>query len=187
MYSSHLIVAVIGYVETLVEVDESDGQATLNVSISFPVPDPFLGFQIMFRLDATMMNITAGMGNAPQLFHLLPYYCDTLSGPRSASAGRFDPVTPGLHDYQEVAPGSVLPCDFEDVRRSQTFSVVIYEDDVPEGVEELYITLSLQDPSLANRVKVRPAVATVRIRDNDSKCDISEWFDEELFENNLLE
>ena len=49
--------------------------------------------------------------------------------------------------------------------------MVIYEDDVPEGVEELNITLSLQDPSLANRVTVRPAVATVRIRDNDSKCD----------------
>ena len=49
--------------------------------------------------------------------------------------------------------------------------MVIYEDDVPEGVEELNITLSLQDPSLANRVMVIPDVATVRIRDNDSKCD----------------
>ena len=94
------------------------------------------------------------------------------SGPRPASAGRFDPVIPGTHDYQEIAPGSVLPWDFEDSRRSQTFSVVIYEDDIPEGVEELNITLSLQDPSLANRVTVRPAVATVRIRDNDSKLDI---------------
>ena len=60
MYSSHLIVVVIGYVVTLVEVDESDVLATLNVSISMPAPDPFLGFEIMFRLDATMMNITAG-------------------------------------------------------------------------------------------------------------------------------
>ena len=47
--------------------------------------------------------------------------------------------------------------------------MVIYEDNVPEGVEELKITLSLQDPNLANRVTVTPAVATVRIRDNDSK------------------
>ena len=46
---------------------------------------------------------------------------------------------------------------------------MIYEDNVPEGVEELKITLSLQDPHLANRVAVRPAVATVRIRDSDSK------------------
>ena len=46
---------------------------------------------------------------------------------------------------------------------------MIYDDDVPEGIEELNITLSLQDPSLANRVTVRPAVATVRIRDNGSK------------------
>ena len=55
---------------------------------------------------------------------------------------------------------------------------MIYEDDVPEGVEELNITLSLQDPSLANRVTVTtPAVATVRIRDNDSKFDTtSGWF-----------
>ena len=50
-----------GFVETLVEVDESDGQATLNVSISFPAPDPLLRFEVMFRLDATMTNITAGM------------------------------------------------------------------------------------------------------------------------------
>ena len=51
--------------------------------------------------------------------------------------------------------------------------MVIYEDDVPEDVEELNITLSLQDPSLENRVTVRPAVATVRIRDNDSKFNLS--------------
>ena len=71
---------MVGFVETLVEVDESDGQATLNVSISFPDPDSFFWFEIMFRLDATMMNITAGMltGNAPQFFQSLPYYCDTL-------------------------------------------------------------------------------------------------------------
>ena len=57
---------MIGFVETLVEVDESDGQATLNVSISFPEPDPLLPFLIMFRLNANMMSITAGMGNAFQ-------------------------------------------------------------------------------------------------------------------------
>ena len=60
--------------------------------------------------------------------------------------------------------------------------MVIYDDDVPEGVEELNITLSLQDPSLADKVTVRPAVATVRIRDNDSKFDTtSGWFHAESF------
>ena len=54
--------------------------------------------------------------------------------------------------------------------------MVIYDDNVPEGVEELNITLSLQDPSLANRVTVTPAVATVRIRDNDSKFVIMSVF-----------
>ena len=66
MYYSNLTVVVIGFVETLVEVDESDGRATLNVNITFPEPDPLLLFQIMFRLNANMMNITAGMGNAFQ-------------------------------------------------------------------------------------------------------------------------
>ena len=63
-----------------------------------------------------------------------------------------------------------MPRDFEGNRRLQTFSVVIYDDDVPEGVEELNITLSLQDPSLANRVTVSPAVATVRIDDGKFDC-----------------
>ena len=111
------------------------------------------------------------MGNTPQCFQSLLQYTFICPGPRPALFGRFDPVTPGLHDYQEIAPGSVLPRDFEDSRRSQTFSVVIYEDDIPEGVEELKIALSLRDPSLANRVTVMPAVATVRIWDDDSKFD----------------
>jgi len=172
VYYSNLTGVVIGYVETLVEVDESDGPATLSVNISSPAPDPVLPFEIMFRLDATMMNITAGMGNDFQFSEQLPQLlCSTFlcPGPRPVSAGRFDPIIPGLHDYQEIAPRSVLPRNFEDIRRLQIFRVVIYEDDVPEGVEELNITLSLQDSRLANRVTVSPAVATVRIRDNDSK------------------
>jgi len=38
-----------------------------------------------------------------------------------------------------------------------------------EGVEELNVMLSLQSQSLANQVMVEPAVATVRVWDNDSK------------------
>ena len=63
-----------------------------------------------------------------------------------------------------------MSLDFNDTERSQTFNVTIYEDDVPEGVEELNVTLSLQDPSLANQVMVEPAVSTVRILDNEGKC-----------------
>ena len=64
---------MLGFVETLVEVNESNGQATLNVSISHPAPEPWplLWFWIMFRLDATMMSSTAGMGNAPQFYQPL--------------------------------------------------------------------------------------------------------------------
>jgi len=70
-------------------------------------------------------------------------------------------------DYQRIEN---MLLDFNNTERSQIFSVMIAEDDVPEGVEELNVTLSLQDPSLANQVMVEPAVATVRIWDNDSKC-----------------
>ena len=62
---------------------------------------------------------------------------------------------------------------FNDTQRSQNFSLTIFEDDVPEEVEELNVTLSLQDSSLANKVMVEPAVATVRIQDDDSKFS---WF-----------
>ena len=78
MYYSNLAVVVIGFVETLVEVDESDGQATLNVNITFPAPDPLLPFQIMFRLNANMMNITAGMGNAYNFLNDFHNYCALL-------------------------------------------------------------------------------------------------------------
>ena len=69
---------MIGYVETLVEVDESDGQATLYVSISDPPFIVGLQFQIMFRLNATMMNITAGMGNAYNFLNDFHNYCALL-------------------------------------------------------------------------------------------------------------
>jgi len=62
---------------------------------------------------------------------------------------------------------------FNDTQRSQSFSLTIFEDDVPEEVEELNVTLSLQDSSLANQVVVEPAVVTVRIQDDDSKFS---WF-----------
>ena len=65
----------------------------------------------------------------------------------------------------------VLNQMFNATRRSQTFTFPIFMDDVPEGVEELQLTLSLQeDPTLPpGSVNVTPAVATVRIHDFSCK------------------
>ena len=60
MCSSHLTVVVVGFVETLVEVNETDGQATLNVSISSPASNPALAFEIMFSLNVNSMDGSAG-------------------------------------------------------------------------------------------------------------------------------
>ena len=66
MYSSHLTVVVVGFVDTLVEVNETDGQATLNVSISSPQPDPYFGFEINFSLNVASMEGSAGMDDISQ-------------------------------------------------------------------------------------------------------------------------
>ena len=60
------IVVVVGFVDTLVEVNETDGQATLNVSISHPLPDPSLRFKIMFSLIVNSMDGSAGRDSIPQ-------------------------------------------------------------------------------------------------------------------------
>ena len=57
---------MVGFVETQVEVDEADQQATLNVSISFPAPDPLLQFEIVFTLLGNTVDGPAGMGDAHQ-------------------------------------------------------------------------------------------------------------------------
>jgi len=57
---------VVGFVEPLVEVDESDGRATLNVSISDPPPDPLIQFEIVFTLLANTVDGSAGTGDARQ-------------------------------------------------------------------------------------------------------------------------
>ena len=51
---------MVGFVETLIEVNETDGQAALNVSISSPAPDPRLRFEIMFSLRVNSMDGSAG-------------------------------------------------------------------------------------------------------------------------------
>ena len=65
----------------------------------------------------------------------------------------------------------VLDQMFNGTRRSQTFTFPIFVDDVPEGVEELNLTLSLRpdDQLPQGSVNVTPAVATVRIHDSSCK------------------
>ena len=65
----------------------------------------------------------------------------------------------------------ILNETFGNTQRSQTFTLPIYLDDVPEEVEEFNLTLSLlPDTTLRpGSVTVSPAVATVRIQDNDCK------------------
>ena len=164
---------MVGFLETLVEVDECDGQAiaTLNVSISFPAPDPLLplGIGIMFTLLANTVDASAGTGDAHQfsqpfsIMYTFPY-----PGSRPTSATHYDP-RPGIEDYQQIVN---MTLGFEEAQRSQIFDVMIFGDGFPEDVEELNVTLIL-DPTLigivSERVIVDPAVATVRIQDSERK------------------
>ena len=66
-YSFHHVVIVVGFVDTLVEVNETDGQATLNVSITHPLPMPGVPeLQLMFSLRVDSMDDTAGRDCTPQ-------------------------------------------------------------------------------------------------------------------------
>ena len=62
-FSFNLLVVVVGFVDTMVEVNETDGQVTLNVSISSPRPNPYFGFGIMFSLNVASMEGSAGRNN----------------------------------------------------------------------------------------------------------------------------
>ena len=67
-----------------------------------------------------------------------------------------------------------LALQFNNTQRSQIFDVTIFEDAVPEGVEELNVTLILDPDSVGivgEQVTMTPAVATVRIQDNNRKFD----------------
>ena len=90
---------------------------------------------------------------------------------------------PGVEDFPEIFDGFyyILPFDFQlfralnqmfsATRRSQNFTFPIFVDDIPEGVEELKLTLSLQpdDQLPEGAVNVTPSVATVRIQDFSCK------------------
>ena len=57
----------IGFVETLIEVNESIGEATVNVNMRL---NSSIQFEIMFSLFANTMIDSSGVGNATQHFHL---------------------------------------------------------------------------------------------------------------------
>ena len=124
----------------------------------------------------------------PHLYFLSIYFPCTGS---YFAIGSWQTPIPGVHDFpqiisceynafyytfDEMAPYrfqkfEILNEAFNDTHRWQTFTLPIYVDDVPEGVEELKLILSLlPDASLSPRsVNVTPAITTVRIHDFDSK------------------
>ena len=66
--SPHLIVlGTIGFMEILIEVNESIGEATLNVSLTI---NSSIQFEIMFSLFPNTMNGLTGMGNVTQCIYL---------------------------------------------------------------------------------------------------------------------
>ena len=92
----------------------------------------------------------------------------------------------GVEDFPRIVDGiyytfQEMPFDilefhvlnqmFNEAQRSQTFTFPIFVDDVPEGVEELQLTLSLAPYQQLREgaVNVTPAVATVRIQDFSCK------------------
>ena len=212
--SSPYIVVVVGFVDTLIEVNETDGQATLNVSIISPLPMPGVrGLGIMFALHVNSMDGSAGRDGIPQCCECVPL-CTLITRlsiidklgrgvetslvfitvlflyfPCAASHSAIDtfrnPI-PGVEDFPRIVDStyytiqempfdilefSILNQMFNETRRSQTFTFPIFVDDVPEGVEELQVTLSLRadDQLLGGAVNVTPAVATVRIHDFSCK------------------
>ena len=93
---------------------------------------------------------------------------------------------PGVEDFPQIVDGAYytfqeMPFDilefrvlnqmFNATQRSQTFTFPIFVDDVPEGVEELNLTMSLRpnDQLPTGSVNVTPAVGTVRIHDSSCK------------------
>ena len=56
-----IVLGKIGFMETLVEVNESTAEATLNVSLTL---NSSIQFEIMFSLFANTMNGSTAMGNA---------------------------------------------------------------------------------------------------------------------------
>ena len=106
---------------------------------------------------------------------------DTLRNP-IAGIEDFPQILDGIYyTFQEmpfdILEFCVLNQMFNETQRSQTFTFPIFVDDVPEGVEELKLTLSLQpdDQLPPGSVNVTPAVATVSIQDSSCKFIVWPW------------
>ena len=114
------------------------------------------------------------------LFLYLPYVAS------HSAIDTFRNPIPGVEDFPRIVDStyytiqempfdifefSVLNQMFNETQRSQTFTLPIYVDDVPEGVEELQLNLTLRTDLqlLEGSVNVTPAVATVRIQDFSCK------------------
>ena len=87
-----------------------------------------------------------------------------ISCQRNAGAFYYTYDEMAVTKFQQL---EILNETFNDTHRWQTFTFPIYVDDVPEGVEEFNLSLSLlPDHTLPPKaVNVTPAVATVRIHD----------------------
>ena len=97
----------------------------------------------------------------------------------SCAGSSFITPTPGTDDFPQIIDNryffgqvtEVLQGAFNDTHRWQTFTFPIFVDDVPEGVEELTLTLSRPTnfPLSEQSLNITPAVATVRILDFSCK------------------
>ena len=116
------------------------------------------------------------------VFITAPFF-NFLAASYSAIDTMRNPI-PGVEDFPRIDNGiyytfQEMPFDilefrvlnqmFYGTQRSQTFTFPIFVDDVPEGVEDLQLTLSLQpdDQLPQGSVNITPAVATVRIHDRE--------------------
>ena len=100
---------------------------------------------------------------------------DTLRSPIAGVEDFPRIVDSTYYTFQEI-PFNILEFRvlnqmFNETQRLQTFSFPIFTDDVPEGVEELQLTLSLQadDQLPQGAVNITPAVAIVRLHDSSCK------------------
>ena len=161
----------VGYTVTDVTVLESDGVATLTVSITMPPgADPI---ETSFSL---LVNTLDGTATG------LPWDSDSYYVPtHSVTSHSLVPVK--LHNILLTFHISVAPGDYGGLTnfplgpfssgvRQLSFNVSIVNDNIPEDAETFSASLIL-DPRdqarLGNRVQVSPSVATVTIQDNDSK------------------
>ena len=151
------------------------------------VPQVWMSFLISYEC-VSLHDLISRLSILPQghtMVMLICNVCFHCTGSNSA-AESFRAHIPGVEDFPRIKANNyflfenfnfphfeVLGEIFNETQRSQTFMFPIYVDDVPEGVEELNLTLSLlmddQLPLQPGSVIITPAVATVRIRDSSSK------------------